>query len=128
MRLRDASIAAILAITAGVLLSGCANQSAEKPEIVFFYVDDCNKCDRMKDALAELLDDNLGLSTAYYEIETNQALFLKLSRRHNLGTSRWSAPTIFVGDTAIVGDGRAQEMALQEAVEACASEGCRSPL
>jgi len=90
-------------------------------------MDNCNKCDRMKDVLSDLLEKNPTLTVEYYEMETNQYLLQKLARRRGLGNNL-TVPTIFVGNRTIVGDGRAQEMALRSAIEECEENGCRSLL
>lgn len=121
--------AAVLCVGLAVALDGCSRPgSTGNPAIVFFYVDDCYKCDRMKSVLSELLAENRSLAVAFYKMEANQRLLSRLSQQHALGT-KLAVLVIFVGDRAIVGDGRAQELALRGAVEACAAtSACGSPL
>lgn len=125
------SIAAIVTAIAGLTatLTGCSHpaDAATSPQIVFFYMEDCYKCDRMKEVLEELLESHPGLSVKYYEWYGNTTLLRKLATRYGLGNTL-SVPTIFVGARAISGDGRARELLLREAIEVCVENGCRSPL
>lgn len=97
------------------------------PEILFFYVEDCDHCARMREILNELLAESPGLDVAFYEMESNQRLLWRLAQKHLLGTA-FDVPVIFIGDRAIVGEGRAQKLALRDAVQACATSTCGSPL
>ena len=124
-KLRWFSVAVIIGVA--TIIIGCSRGGDSGPEIVFFYQDNCYKCDRMKDVLNDLLEEYPALTIEYYEMEGNQSLLWKLARRCGLGNSL-AVPTIFVGDRSILGDGRAKEIALRDAVKECAENGCRSPL
>ena len=110
-------------------ISGCSHPAdgASRPDIVFFYMEDCYKCDRMKLVLEDLLAESPNLSVEYKEWYANKNLLIKLARQYGLGMTL-NVPTIFVGSRAISGDGRAREILLREAVEICVETGCRSPL
>jgi glutaredoxin len=129
MRVRERKLAVVVTMSLAALLAGCsgANSGAD-PEIVFFYLNDCDDCARMKEVLTSLLGSAPTLRVAYHEIKANEAMLLRLHRRYGLGTTDYDSPEIFVGRTVIVGQGRTQELALRKAVEACATGGCPSPL
>jgi glutaredoxin len=120
----------LLATLLVLVLAGCAAPStSEDPAIVFFYMEDCSHCTRMKEVLQTLLDESPGLAVRYYDFKssTGQSLLQKLAIRYRL-QSPIDVPVILVGDKAIVGEGRTQELALRAAVVACASGDCTSPL
>lgn len=119
---------AVFATALATILGGCSRTGGTgNPEIVFFYVEDCNHCDRMKEVLNGLLAENSGLEVAFYEMESNQRLLRRLAQQHSLGAA-FDVPVVFINDRAIAGEGRSQELALRDAVEACATSACRSPL
>jgi len=121
--------AVVVVISLAALLAGCSGAKNDAdPEILFFYRDGCDRCARMEDVLNSLLSSAPGLKAAYYEIVANEAMLPKLRRRYGLGTESYEAPEIFVGRTAIVGAGRAQELSLGKAIEASAAGNCLSPL
>ena len=103
-------------------------QDASAPLIVVFYEEDCPDCGRMEGLLNELLVGHEGVPVARYEINTpgSSALLWKLAARHGIVATQ--VPVIFIGDQAIVGAGRAQEINLRTAVGDCIQRGCPLPL
>jgi hypothetical protein len=137
--MRNHALVAVIALA--TLLAGCngrdrnadprtADSPRAEPQIVFFYQVGCFKCDDMKAVLNSLLKDAPNLTVAYHDMDSapGRALLLDHHRRYGLSQLRASAPTIFVGRAVIAGAGRAQELRLAEAVEACAQGDCPSPL
>jgi len=125
-RRRGCAIATLLAL----VLAGCtASGTSERPAVAFFYMEDCSHCTRMKEVLEALLDESPGLTVRYYDFKssTGQSLLQKLAVRYRL-QSPIDVPVILVGDKAIVGEGKPQELALRAAIAACASGSCPSPL
>ena len=114
----------VLAIT----LAQIVYATLEEPVILVFHEEGCPDCQRMEAVLQELLSKHPDLSVAYYEVTQpgSPELFDALADRY--GVLLLKVPIIYVGEVAIVGAGRAQEMRLREAVEGCASSGCISPL
>ena len=120
-------------ILASLLLSGCTRP--EKPSdpitVVYFQKDGCPDCLHMKESLAGLLAEHPELLVVYYDVDIIEdwQLMLRLARDYN-ETFDFGVvlPVIFVGETAIVGEGRPQELELQAAVEACSTGDCPSPL
>lgn len=100
---------------------------AEEPLIVVFYEEDCPDCIRMEGVLEELLSEHPNLTVVHYEINDPGAsdLLWRLSSRYGILTTK--VPVIFVGEEAIVGAGRAEEVRLRTAVEDCLLVGCPSP-
>jgi len=125
--LQGCCLAALLVL----VLAGCmAPGTSERPAVVFFYMEDCSHCTRMKEVLETLLDESPGLTVRYYDFKssTGQSLLQKLAIRYRL-QSPIDVPVILVCDKAIVGEGRPQELALRNAVAACAlGPACSSPL
>ncbi len=83
----------------------------------------------MQTILDELTTAHPDLTIAYHETSQpgSSELLLLLSQRY--GITPGAVPVIFVGDGApIIGAGRAQELALREAVEACLKAVCPSPM
>lgn len=103
------------------------SQTAQ-PAIVVFYAEDCPDCVRMEEVLDELLVDHPDLTVARYEIDEpgNSGLLWRLASQY--GVLATKVPVIFVGEEAIVGAGRAEELRLRTAIDECVSLGCSSPL
>jgi thiol-disulfide isomerase/thioredoxin len=113
-----------------LVLAGCAASTPSKePSIVFFYVDDCSHCDRMKGVLQSLLAKYPALAVRYVDFGTaaGKSLLQGLAARFGW-VPPLDPPVVLVGDKAIVGDGKSQELTLQAAMEACSYGPCRSPL
>ena len=109
--------------------SPAVTPSATAPMIVVFYEDGCPHCVTMEGLLDELLAGHeKDVSVARYEINApgSMALMWKLSAHY--GVLATTVPLIFIGDKAIVGAGRAQEINLRTAVGDCIQRGCPSPL
>lgn len=99
------------------------------PLVVAFHREGCPDCAFMRTVLDSLVADHPDLTIVYHEMSELGAseLLLRLSQAY--GVAAASVPVIFVGDKPpIVGAGRAQELALREAVEACLSADCPSPM
>ena len=116
----------VLALAAILTQTVCA--TSEEPIILVFHEEGCPDCHRMEAVLQELLASYPDLSVARYEITQpgSSELFKSLADRY--GVLVLKVPIIYVGEVAIVGAGRIQEMRLREAVEGCALNGCISPL
>ncbi len=99
-----------------------------EPSIIVFYEEGCPACIRMKELLDALVDGHEEIVIARYELGDPgvTTLLLRLSVHH--GVLATSVPVIFIGDTAIVGAGRAEEFQLRTAVSDCVLRGCPSPL
>jgi len=114
-----------------LLLSGCEDsEKSNDPVIVFFHTEGCSDCRHMKESLAPLLSEYPMLAVAYYDTDENEnrELLRKLAARYDVTFgSRVTLPVIFVAETAIIGEGRTQELELQAAVKTCASGDCPSP-
>jgi glutaredoxin len=119
-----------LSLALGLLVLACAAARADDqaPMVVVFHEEGCPDCARMQTVLDQLVAAHPDLVIAYHEINSPGAAELldRLSRSYGVLLVR--VPVIFVGDRAIVGAGRAEEMTLREAVETCLSAGCPSPM
>ncbi len=98
------------------------------PIIVVFYEEGCPDCVRMDELLEELLTEHPNLTVARYEINAPGALGLMGGLSAAYGIEGANVPIILVGEEAIVGAGRAEEMRLRAAIENCVTLGCSSPL
>jgi len=121
----------LLALLVALAITGCtAPGTSDKPEILFFFVEGCDHCSRMKEALQPLLAEYSGLAVRYVDFGTSsgKSVLQRLASRYGLQPPL-DPPVILVCNKAIVGEGRAQELALRSAIVACASTSpCSSPL
>jgi glutaredoxin len=121
-------LALVVLLGPGVLAQVQTESQTPKPMIVVFYEDGCPNCIRMEGLLDNLLTDHDDVTVVRYEINApgSTALLWKLSAHYGIVTTQ--VPVIFVGDKAIVGAGRTQEITLRTAIGDCISQGCPSPL
>lgn len=99
-----------------------------QPAIVVFYEEGCPDCVRMDELLEELLTEHPALTVTRYEINAPGALALMGELSAAYGIQGTKVPAILVGEEAIVGAGRVEEMRLRTAIEDCLTLGCSSPL
>lgn len=117
---------------AAFLLIFAASQIAlpetEAQMVVVFHQEDCLDCARMEVVLEELLAAYPSLSISYYEIDQPGAsdLLDQLSDAYRVFAV--NLPIIFVGEEAVGGAGRVNELRLRKAIEDCARLDCSSPL
>jgi thiol-disulfide isomerase/thioredoxin len=112
-----------------LVLAGCtAPGTSDKPEILFFFVEGCDHCSRMMEALQPLLDEYSGLAVRYVDFGTSsgKSLLQRLAPQYGLQPPL-DPPVILVCNRAITGEGRPQELALRSAIVACASTSSCSP-
>jgi len=125
MRKRGLTMALGLAL---LLLAGGVAYAAD-PLVVVFHLEGCPDCAFMQTVLDGLVADHPDLTIAYHEFSEAGASDLLSHLLQADGATAESFPVIFVGQNApIVGAGRAQELALREAVAACLSGSCASPM
>jgi cytochrome c biogenesis protein CcdA/glutaredoxin len=125
----------IFGILAGVALSTMAT------DLVMFYEEGCPHCARTSAALEVIAPDYPSLNVIRYEIHdpVAQDLLDRLLGAYNVELG--SVPILFVGDVAIVGGtyfglseeawsplGRAEEMALEDAIRRAVEADAPSPL
>ncbi len=111
-----------------LLLAGGVAYAAD-PLVVVFHLEGCPDCAFMQTVLDSLVADHPDLTIAYHEFSEPGAPDLLSHLLQAYGVTAESFPVIFVGQNApIVGAGRAQELALREAVVACLSGSCASPM
>jgi glutaredoxin len=97
------------------------------PDVVVFYREECNDCERMDRVLLELHDLYPSLSVRHIEeTEPDGDLMWRLATEYGIFPTKF--PVIFAGDEAIVGVGLDKELRLRSAVTACVRSGCESPL
>lgn len=99
-----------------------------QPVIVVFYEEGCPDCVRMDELLEELLTEHPNLTVARYEINAPGASDVMRGLSTAYGIEGTDVPIVLVGEEAIVGAGRAEEMRLRTAIEDCLALGCSSPL
>jgi len=105
-----------------------AAPSVASPSVVFFYQNGCPDCERVSEVLDALGGDLPPGSVVRYEIgnATARRLFQKLQKAYGIQVS--SVPVVFIGDRVFTGAGRAQELAISDAIERCVTSPCSSPL
>ncbi len=126
MQSRGVWIAFVAFVVLG--LAGSAVYGAS-PLVVVFHQEGCPDCAFMQAVLDKLTTEYPDLTIAYHETSQpgSSELLVLLSQRY--GITPGTVPVIFVGDRPpIIGAGRAQELALREAVEACLRTECPSPM
>jgi len=109
----------------------CIAQEAPAPHlpiVVFFYQDGCPDCVRIAEILDALAGDLPEGAVARYEIgdPESRRLFRKLQKAYAIDVS--SVPVVFIGDRAIAGASRVQELTLSDAIGDCITGACTSPL
>ncbi|MCS7217322.1 MAG: thioredoxin family protein [Candidatus Bipolaricaulota bacterium] len=98
-------------------------------ELHLFWSATCPDCHVMKAFLEELAQEYPDLVVIDHEVTFNPdnwRLMVTLARAY--GLKEETVPTVFVGDLAITGIGRAVELRIREEVERCLPQGCPSPM
>jgi thiol-disulfide isomerase/thioredoxin len=117
-----------LAIVAIAFPQAETKSDTAQPAIVVFYEEGCPDCVRMDEFLEELLTEHPNLTVARYEINAPGTLGLMGGLSAAYGIEGTDVPIVLVGEEAIVGAGRVEEMRLRTAIEDCLTLGCSSPL
>ncbi len=128
---RWSAVALVAALVApGIALSAVPQEGtpAPSPIVVFFYQEGCPDCDRVSEVLDALGGDLPAGSVARHEIgdPKSRRLFQRLQRAYGIDGS--AVPLVFIGDRAIAGASRIQELALTDALGDCMTSSCPSPL
>lgn len=115
----------------GLLVVGAVTFSAwaGQVELHLFWSATCPDCHIMKAFLEELAKEYPDLMIVDHEVTftpENWRLMVTLARAY--GLKEETVPTVFVGDLAITGIGRAVELRIREEVERCLAQGCPSPM
>jgi cytochrome c biogenesis protein CcdA/glutaredoxin len=77
---------------------------------IFFYGNGCSHCEKVKPLIADLQARYPELSVEMLEIndnKTNREKILAMYSQYGLGS--WSLPTIFIGDSALIGETEVEE-------------------
>lgn len=115
----------LLAIGCALWISLAA--AASNPTVLVFYSKTCEDCERMMPLLNDLAREYPSVGFRFIEAsEPDAPLMWSLSSKYGVMPSHF--PVVFVGDKAVVGASRANELAIRVAVEACAQSPCASPL
>lgn len=124
MKSKVSAIILLLAFAGFASLLGTAQT---EPDVVVFYREGCNDCERVDRVLQELHDRFPSLSIRYIEeSEPDGALMWALASKYGIFPTRF--PVVFVGDEAIAGVGLEKELRLRAAVDHCMRAACESPL
>jgi glutaredoxin len=117
----------MLSILIGLSASLVAAAQDGDPDVLVFYRAGCHECERMETVLAALQAEYPQLKVRAIE-EAAPDADLMWSLAGKLGVFPTAFPVIFVGDVAIVGASRNNELRLRAAIEDCMANGCPSPL
>jgi hypothetical protein len=118
------SLILLLLLACALSIVGCAQSD---PDIIVFYREGCNDCERMDRILEELHGQFPSLTTRRIEIDgPDGELLWALSSEFGIFPTKY--PVVFVGDEAITGVGLEKELRLRTAVEECMRSSCESPL
>jgi thiol-disulfide isomerase/thioredoxin len=117
----------LLAAACAVSATSLWAAATQDPTVVVFYQDGCEDCLRMEPVLKELETQYPGVLFRYIEWgDRDASLMWKLAAAYGIVPLHF--PVIFVGETAVVGASRANELLVRSSVQACASSACPSPL
>jgi len=121
------SIGAVVVLLVLVLFAGFAAHAQRNPDVVVFYREGCNDCERMDGVLQELHQQFPSLTIRYIEESgADGDLMWALASEYGIFPTKF--PVLFVGDEAITGVGLDKELRLRTAVGECMRLGCPSPL
>jgi thiol-disulfide isomerase/thioredoxin len=98
-------------------------------EVHLFWSATCPDCYALKAFLAELAQEYPELKIVDHEVAFNPEnwrIMVTLARAYGLTEEK--VPTVFVGNLAISGVGRAVEFQISKEVERCLAQGCPSPM
>ena len=111
--------------------------------LVYFYDEGCPHCVRIEPLLEEMEETYPELEVKEYSVRDPESLDLldQLLAAHGIEGLGWSVPVIFIGEVAFVGGtlyrpgqdpqrlaGRAEEMALEQAIQEAVAADAPSPL
>jgi cytochrome c biogenesis protein CcdA/glutaredoxin len=120
----------VRALLAALLLGAAVTASAALPvELDLFYGQGCPHCADMRQALQRIERQYPELRVREHEVyfdPENARLFARVA--HGYGVEIEGVPTVFVGDTVLVGYSDEIESSLERAIRACSARGCPSPL
>jgi glutaredoxin len=105
-----------------------AAEDAALPLILVFYEEGCPSCVQMEELIAELASGLPESAIRRYEIRAPGTLDLLSQLESAYEVNATSVPVVFVGDEAVVGSGRAEEIQVRAAIGDCINRGCSSPL
>jgi thiol-disulfide isomerase/thioredoxin len=125
------SLLLVVPVLALLAAAPCVAQEAPAPHapiVVFFYQEGCPDCVKIAEVLDALAGDLPEGAVARYEIGDPQSrrLFQRLQKAYAIDVS--SVPVVFIGDRAIAGASRANELTLSDAIGDCITGACASPL
>jgi thiol-disulfide isomerase/thioredoxin len=121
-------IVPVLALLAAVPCIAQETPAPHAPIVVVFYQEGCPDCVKIAEVLDALAGDLPEGAVARYEIGDPQSrrLFQKLQKAYAIDVS--SVPVVFIGDHAIAGASRTNELTLSDAIGDCITGPCTSPL
>jgi len=127
--------AALFILTLGLTATGTT--------LIYFYEEGCPHCARIEAFLERIAPGYPGLEVVRYDIHDPESLELldSLLEAYGVKGLSWSTPVIFIGEVADIGGtfyrpgeaplpmaGRAEELALEEAIQRAIAEDAPSPL
>ncbi|MCD5407723.1 thioredoxin family protein [Candidatus Bipolaricaulota bacterium] len=102
---------------------------ATQVELQYFWSTTCPDCQIMWDFLRGLQEEYSDLVIVDHEVTFNPdnwRLMVTLAGVYEL--DHVTTPTVFVGELAVTGIGRAVELRIRQEVERCLEVGCPSPM
>jgi len=113
-----------------LMLLGPGHAEAGQPvDLAFFYGRGCLHCAAMKQFLDTMTEKHPQLRVHDYEVyfdDENARLFERVANAYHFQIA--GVPTIFLGEDAITGFSEDAEPELEQKIERCITQGCRSPL
>jgi glutaredoxin len=99
-----------------------------QPWLVYFFEEGCPDCAQVEELLEGLTSDLPASAVVRYDVSDPKALDLLMELAVAYDIEASSVPVVFVGETVVLGAGRAQEFELRNAIGECTIQGCPSPL
>lgn len=124
--MKSTSVATLLGWILLIVVSWSGLAQTE-PDVLVFYREGCNDCERMDRVLEELQAVYPQLSVRHIEeSDPDGELMWALAAEYGIFPTKF--PVIYAGDIAIVGIGLDKELRLRAAIEECMASECESPM
>jgi len=117
----------LIATVLCMVLLSAVGHAQDEADVLVFYREGCNDCERMDRVLEELHGEYPALTIRHIEEgDPDGELMWALATEYGVFPTKF--PVVFVGDEATVGVGLDKELRVRAAVEDCMRFGCESPL
>ncbi len=119
----------LLLLILGIILIVPFTFAQDSVDLVFFYGQGCPHCAKMETFLDEIQEDYPELNIIKYEVYSNQEnaqLFIEMSELY--GAEVKGVPTTFIDDKVIAGFNNNLAKTIEQEINRCIGESCKSPI